>query len=351
MRDQAIEVEACGSHLHFIDEGTGNVIWSRGGKIWGVLDGRRFAVDVSKWWLQLFSRNRAFGRLFRIHRINVLRISKEKILIVYNNAVLIYELSAKKITQTYRFPLTRYVHTQSVSTHEAQIVIGEYGNVGAFKSVGAIISLDDGATWNYKSLFEKGRVKNVLAIRYDEVDQNYWVFTGDSGDESGIYLFDNTFNLQKRLGRGLAFRAISSFHLSDKVVWLANNPFGVSNVHVYDRASEKISLGAALPGPVWYSCRVGDRVYCCTAAEDVAGEAGKRVYVLHSEDYLQWEVLCEFKKDKMNKRLFLYGLGTFPQAPDTNSRAYLNMDAVDVFDGCVVKLPRPVSHAAGSESL
>jgi hypothetical protein len=266
------------------------------------------------------------------------------------NDVFVYELPAQALRKVYRFPLTHYVHTQSISVHEGHIVIGEYGNIGRSKSVGALISLDSGATWNYKSLFEQGHVKNILAIRFDVHDQHYWVFTGDSDSESGIYRFDQEFKLQETVGTGLAFRAISSFHLADKVVWLTNNPFGISMVQAYDRISGVTSTGSSLPGPVWYSAQLGKDVYCCTAAEDVAGVAGDNVYLLHSYDYLHWDLLYQFKKDRMNKRLFLYGLGTFPQMGEANSAAYLNLDAVEDFDGCVIELQRPFATLSHSES-
>jgi hypothetical protein len=193
-------------------------------------------------------------------------------------------------------------------------------------------------------------VKNILAIRFDVHDQHYWVFTGDSDSESGIYRFDLEFNLQKTVGTGLAFRAISSFHLADKVVWLTNNPFGTSLVQTYDRESGMTSTGVSLPGPVWYSARLGKDVYCCTAAEDVAGAAGDNVYLLHSCDYLHWNVLHQFKKDSMNKRLFLYGLGTFPQMGEANSTAHLNLDAVEDFDGTVIEFQRSFTSLTHNES-
>jgi hypothetical protein len=350
MQDQTIEIDTRVGHLHFIDEATGDVIRSYGGRIEGVLDGKPFSVNVGKAWLNLLSPIRVASRLLRIHRINVLRISKTKILIIYRNGVFIYELPTLALTQVHHFPLTHYVHTQSISVHEGRIVIGEYGNIGRSKSVGALISLDGGTTWNYRSIFDQGLVKNILAIKYDVHDQNYWVFTGDSHSESGIYLFDQDFKLRKTVGTGLAFRAISSFHLVDKVVWLTNNPFGTSKVQAYDRNSGRIGTGPSLPGPVWYSAQLGSDIYCCTAAEDVAGEAGDHVYVLHSCDYLHWDVLYQFKKDRMNKRLFLYGLGTFPQMGKANLTAYLNLDAVEAFDGCVVKLPRPTAPLSHGES-
>lgn len=351
MQDKKIKIFARVGYLHFIDNATGDVIRSYGGRIEAVLDGKPFSVNVGKSWLNILSRIRIVSRLLRIHRINVLRISKTKLLIIYMNDVFVYELPSKALVKVHRFPLTHYVHTQSIAVHGERIVIGEYGNIGRSKSVGALISLDGGETWNFKSLFEQGLVKNILAIRFDVYDQDYWVFTGDSDSESGIYRFDLEFNLQDTVGTGLAFRAISSFHLKDKVVWLTNNPFGTSSVQVYDRRSGVTRTGATLPGPVWYSAQLGTDVYCCTAAEDVAGVAGDNVYLLHSCDYFHWNVLHQFKKDRMNKRLFLYGLGTFPQMGEANSTAYLNLDAVEDFDGSVIELQRPIASVSHSESL
>lgn len=341
MQDHKLKIYSREGHLHFIDHATGDVIHSYGGRIQGVLNGKPLLVDVGKFWSNLFSRIRVVSRLLRLNRINVLQISKTKLLIIYSNDVFVYELPTQTLTKVYHFPLTRYVHTQSISIHEGRIVIGEYGNIGRNKTVGALISLDGGETWSFRVLFGQGLVKNILAIKFDVYDKHYWVFTGDSESESGIYLFDLEFKLQKIVGKGLAFRAISSFHLADKVVWLTNNPFETSLVQVYDRRSGTTSKGSSLPGPVWYSAQLGADVYCCTAAEDVAGAAGDNVYLLHSFDYLQWEVLYQFKKDRMNKRLFLYGLGTFPQMGEANSTTYLNMDAVEDLDGCVIEIQRP----------
>lgn len=350
MQDHKIKIFARVGYLHFIDNASGDVIRSYGGMVEGVLEGNPFSVNVGEYWLNLLSRIRVVSRLLRIHRINVVRISKTKLLIIYKNDVFVYELPTKELVKVHRFPLTHYVHTQSISVHGGRIVIGEYGNIGSSKSVGALISLDGGATWNFKNLFEQGHVKNILAVRFDVHDQYYWVFTGDSDGESGIYRFDQKFKLQETVGTGLAFRAISSFHLADKVVWLTNNPFGTSLVKVYDRSTGVTRTGSPLPGPVWYSAQLGADVYCCTAAEDVAGMAGDNVYLLHSCNYLHWNVLYQFKKDSMNKRLFLYGLGTFPQMSEANSKLYLNLDAVEDFDGCVIELQRPFAYLPHSES-
>ncbi len=341
MQDRTIDIVSTTGSIHYLDESNGDVIRSFGGAIDGVLDGQAFSVNVGRPWLNRLVRFRMVSRLLRIHRINILRIAKTRLLVIYRNDVFVFELRERTLRKVFRFALTHYVHTQSISVHEGRIVIGEYGNIGQQKCVGALVSPDGGTTWSYQRLFEKAQVKNILAIQFDSVSRNYWVFTGDADNESGIHIFDEHLNFSRTLGSGLAYRAISSFFLPDRIVWLTNNPFGTSQVQSYDRTTGSVEAGESLPGPVWYSARLGSDIYCCTAAEDVAGPAGENVYVMHSRDYVHWDQLCTFEKDALNKRLFLYGLGTFAQHGPDNSNVYVNLDAVRKYDGCTVKIARP----------
>lgn len=326
--------------LHYIDEASGDVIKSYAGRVEGRLGDYSFAFNVNRSWWTILRRSRLMSRLLRLDRINVLKIAEARLLIIYNREVFICELNTGQPRKVFKFERTRYVHTQSIALHGERIVIGEYGNVGDSKEVGILLSVDAGLSWEYRPLFSRGTTKNILAVKYDWCAECYWVFTGDTQKESAIFLFDQDFNLVKSLGRGLDYRAISSFFLPDQVVWLTNNPFGTSRVLIYDRTTGTIEVGPALPGPVWYSTKIGNDIYCCTAAEDVAGEPGDNVYVLHSRDYIHWDQLCAFKKDGMNKRLFLYGLGTFPEIGAPPSHVYINLDAVEHLDGCVVMISR-----------
>ena len=341
-----LKVFSHSSQLHFIDNVSGDIITSFGGIIEGMIDGKTFSVNVGNSLLRFVSRIRILSRLFRTNRINVLKIAESILLIIYMKDVYLYDLQSNTLKKVFRFPLTRYVHTQSISVHGKRVVIGEYGNIGRKKPVGVFISNDAGAKWEFKNIFKKNSVKNILAVKFDEYDEHYWVFTGDSQRESGIYRFNKEFTFGKPIGLGLDFRGISSFHLPDKVIWLTNNPFGKSHVRIYCRRSEKTTTGAALPGPVWYSAQFKSEAFCCTAAEDVAGLAGKNVFLLHSRNLVEWKVITKFKKDRFNKRLFLYGLGTFPQMNTCNLNIYLNLDAVNEFDGCVIEIPRNLSKLA-----
>lgn len=329
---------ANGGVLHYIDEGSSGYIKSNAGHVEGKIDGRLFSFDVGHSWRAALSKYRLPCRLFRLNRINVVRIEDARLLVVYCGEAYIYDILGEQLEKAFKFERTRYVHTQSISVHGARIVIGEYGRVGHNKDIGVFISSDNGVSWQYRSIFPRGATKNILAVKYDVHSGLYWIFTGDSEKESGIFLFDEDFNFVKAIGTGLDFRAISSCFLSSKVIWLTNNPFGVSRVFSYDRATGEINAGQGLHGPVWYSTKVENSYYCCTAAEHVAGEAGKTVYILSSENYQDWELVCKFKKDFFDKRFFLFGLGIFPVHAKETKSLYVNMDAVDDYDGCVIKI-------------
>jgi hypothetical protein len=336
----SIKVFSDGTVLHYVEEVSGDFIKSNGGRIEGKLKGLSFALNVGQAWMNILVRSRLICRLLRLNRINVKKITDTRLLIIYDYKVFIYEIDSDYLKTIFRFERTRYVFTQSISVHGSQIVIGEYGMVGDSKAVGVLLSEDSGLSWVYRPLFLRGKTKNILAVKHDPYSGCYWVFTGDSQEESAIYIFDQRFDLIRTLGHGLDYRAVSSFFLADQVVWLTNNPFGRSRVQIYSRTTRTIEAGPILPGSVWCSTRIGKDIYCCTAAEDALGESGENVYMLHSQDCIHWGVQYTFKKDGLNKRLFLYGLGIFPEIGATPSCVYMNMDAVKHFDGCVVKISR-----------
>ena len=336
--EKNVEIIASGSVLHYIDSVNGDYIQSSGSSVEGVIKGILFSFNIPSSHFAFLKANRLITRLMRLNRMNVLVLGKLKLLVIYNFNVYVFDIATNSLKRTYEFERTRYVHTQSISYDGNKIVVGEYGTVGQNKEVGVIISTDAGERWIYKPLFKRGETKNILAIKYDNFSKKYWVFTGDKPKDSGVYIFDADFNLIKNVGVGLTFRAISSHFTSTRVIWLTNNPFGVSQVITYERDTEEIVVRNTLPGPVWYSTSVGERFYCSTAAEDSMGNEGKAVFILESNDFINWKILCKFIKDRFNKRLFLYGLATFPYHHNVTTSLYMNLDAVTKFDGKTVKI-------------
>jgi hypothetical protein len=345
MQDNLIREEFADGVLHYIDEFSGDYIKSSAGRVEGRLDRQSFSFCLGRPLRTFLRASRLISRLLRLERINVLKISASRLLVIYMGEVFVYDIHTGILSAVYKFQRTRYVHTQSIAVSGSQIVVGEYGKVGPFKDVGVLASNDAGITWRYFPLFARGSTKNILAVKYDDIGDQYWIFTGDSETESEIALFDRDFNRKASIGRGLDFRAISSFYLPTKVVWLTDNPFGESGVFVYDRESGKISAGHSLPGPVWYCTEVGGKAYACTAAEDVSGAAGQNVYLLSSGDYVNWQTVCQFRKDRLDKRLFLYGLGTFPVHSARTENIYVNFDAVRGYDGCCAKIAPGIASA------
>ena len=249
-----------------------------------------------------------FRRLFRLNRMNVRELENGAIIIVYNSRV--YLINEKNVQKKIKFKFTRYTHDETIAVENNTIVIGEYGNSRAKFSVGVYISHDFGVSWSKRDLKGPGTVKNILSVRYDAFEDKYWVFYGESGEQSRIETYNFDWSLHEIIGSGnFKYRAISSFFLPDCVFWFMNNPGGDSFVVKYDRKNRSTKEGYKFPGPIWYSIAKNNLFFLSTASEENTSD---RAHILFSKDCENWQVLREFKKDKLNKKYFLYGMISFP---------------------------------------
>ena len=268
-------------------------------------------------------------RLLRLNRATVKKLDNGSILIIYNYKLLIWKNN--KLTKKIQFPFTRSTHNETMSIEGKEIVVGEYGDSGNIFSVGVYISYDFGETWRKKNLMNKGIVRNILSVKYDRYNSEYWVFFGQSEKESRIIIYNKEWVMSKVIGENdFKYRAISSFFFKDHVLWFMNNPKGKSYVIKYNRNNGLIEMGKEFPGPVWYSFSSNNSYFLSTASEENTSD---QVYLLSSIDCESWKVIGNYQKDKFNKKYFLYGLLSFPDQEIKNEKLILFGEAIERYDG------------------
>jgi hypothetical protein len=240
--------------------------------------------------------------------MNVRELNNGDILIIYNFKV--YLIHEKNIQKKFKFRYTRYTHDETISIKNNTIVIGEYGNSKGKFSVGVYISHDNGISWFKRDLKSPGLVKNILGVKYDDFDDKYWVFFGESQEQSRIETYNHDWRRLEIIGSGnFKYRAISSYFQSHSVFWFMNNPNGDSFVIRYNRNDGIISQGYKFPGPIWYSINKSNGYFLSTASEE---NTSCYAHILFSKDCENWHVLRTFEKDRLNKKYFLYGMISFP---------------------------------------
>lgn len=314
-------------HFYLNDE---NIVYSSGKKIYFKANENNFVLDFSNFFEKYFYRFRLLARLFRINRLNVIRLSSKKYLVIEKGKL--YIIFNGIAHYKFKFPFTKYVHVNTISVHKNSIVVGEYGNSMGKYDVGVFFSNDGGDSWKRISLFKKKEVKEILAVYFDDFTNNYWVFTGDKINESKVVVFSDDWTYIKSIGENnLKFRSISAFFFKNHVIWYMNNPFGDSYVIKYLRENGKIIIGQKLPGPAWYSILFEDKYYLSITSEKSYNS--NDVFLLSSDDAENWKVENIFFKDCYPKNLFLYGLINFAQIDLKSNSIACYFESVNDYDG------------------
>lgn len=270
-----------------------------------------------------------FQRLLRLNRSTIKKLDNGTVLIIYNYKLLIWKKN--KLIKKIQFPFTRSIHNETISIEGNEIVVGEYGNSENIYSVGVYISHDFGETWKKKDLVSNGIVRNILSVKFDRFKSQYWIFFGQSEKECRIVIYNKDWLLVKVVGESqFKYRAISSLFFKNHVLWFMNNPEGRSFVFKYNRKSGLLEKGFEFPGPVWYSFSSENKYFISTASEE---NTVNKVYLLSSLDGEKWDVISSYKKDKFNKKYFLYGLLSFPDQVIENKKIFMYGEAIEKFDG------------------
>lgn len=268
-------------------------------------------------------------RLLRLNRSTIKRLGNGSVLIIYNYKILVWKDGNLKVK--INLPFTRSIHSETISIENNELVVGEYGNSKNSHSVGVYISNDFGETWRKQNLIKKGIVRNILSVKYDIYKSEYWVFFGQSKNESRIIVYSKEWRKLKVIGKKhFNFRAISSLFFKDHVLWFLNNPGGKSFVFKYDRKNNIFERGFEFPGPVWYSFISDNRYFLSTASEEGSIE---KVFLLSSVDGEKWDIISSYEKDRLNKKYFLYGLLSFPDQVVKNDRIMVYGEAIKGYDG------------------
>tara|TARA_B110000003_G_C16650890_1_gene534081 strand:+ start:734 stop:1744 length:1011 start_codon:yes stop_codon:yes gene_type:complete len=314
-------------HFYLNDE---NVVYSKGKKIFFKSSEKKIILDFSNFFEKWFCKFRLLSRLLRIDRFNVIRLSSEKYMII--NKGKLYMIINGLIYYKFKFPFTKYVHVNTISVNKNSIAIGEYGNSKGKHDVGVFFSKDGGNNWTRISLFKKKEVKEILAVYFDDLSTNYWVFTGDKINESKVVIFSQDWTYVKTVGENnLKFRSISAFFFKNHVIWYMNNPFGESYVVKFLRENGKIIIGQKLPGPAWYSISLGDKYYLSIASEKSIHQ--NEVFLLSSKNAEKWKTEKIFIKDCFPKNLFLFGLINFAQLDLESNLVACYCESVNDYDG------------------
>jgi hypothetical protein len=287
----------------------------------------------------LFGFSRLLSRLFRLDRLNLLYQDLENLVFLRYGRVYHYSRLDNLLTKCFKLSYTRNILVGASTIGPAgELIFGDYGAKGKSQGVVVYRSLDKGKYWEEIFKFPVGSVKQILAINWDRHSSSFWVNTGDEIGECFFWRFDKNFELVEKLGDGsLIYRAISIWFAKGKISWVSNNPVNGSKLYSLDLVNRDLEAGEDIDGSVWYSKTLSDgQVLLTTCAEDLGWKSDNGVKLLASKTTNNFRVIGYYPKDRFSKRLFRFGIGSFPLGDMSANKVFINLEAVEKYDGKIV---------------
>ena len=210
----------------------------------------------------------------------------------------------------------------SICAAASQIVYGEYRSNPERSPV---------SVWRYHNrlwqpawTFEN--VRHIHGVFFDAYSDAFWVTTGDADHESALWRTSDEFRTLERVVGGTQQQRVVGLVFTKKNIYFgSDSPIEQNYLYRMDRASLKTQQLCEVGGPVFYGCKVGDRIIFSTAVEPSAVNNERRAELWISGNEENFSQLSSFQKDALPMKLFQYGQVMFPSGPgdDENLYAYL----------------------------
>jgi len=282
--------------------------------------------------------NRLFRRLFRLDKCCILPTDTGYVAFWQGN---VYHIKHNDFTPIHTLKMTgcrNPVHNSVANTDGKNLYFGEYGQPHpSGKSI--YHSPDGGLTWEKVFNISCDKIRHIHACKWDQYEENVWVFTGDFDGQAHVLCADREFRNVEWIGDGSQYyRATDAFFEKNAVHWIMDSPLAEVHLIKLNRKTRKISIGQAFPGPVWGLKRLSDGLMlACTGQESGPSNMDNKIHLFASRNFKKWVEIAQFETDVFEERkgLMKFGVGMFADGAQNSDAFYMHFEAIRKLDGKV----------------
>ena len=159
-------------------------------------------------------------------------------------------------------------------------------------------------------------IRHVHGIFYDPYTSYIWVTTGDTDQESAIWVTKDQFcTLDYVTGGSQQHRVVQLLFTQDSIYFGSDAPEEKNIIYRMIRDSNKIEVLCSVSGPVFYGTKVGHNLFFSTAVEPSTLNTGSYTEIWGSANGENWKRLKCYKKDNWSIKYFQNGQILFPAGP------------------------------------
>lgn len=286
-----------------------------------------------------------FPIVFRFLRRTIrtgLKIDENIVLLQFGKKIYEYNLSLNTISKGFLLGRSRVLKFSIIEDKKIgknQVVFGEY--FGNPKKEEVFIYKRTGVDrWDKIYRFSPGEITHVHNIVSDKYNDCIWVFTGDFGNEAGIWKTDDDFKtLEPILLGSQKYRACIGFPTEDGLLYATDTPFEYNAIRILHKDNEgnwTTNVVKDIKGSCIYGCQCSDDKYVFSSTVESDGidegflsklfgrKRGKGIiddnayiYIGNGRDF---NVIYESEKDIWP---FIFQFGTFMFPAGKNKSKYL----------------------------
>lgn len=264
--------------------------------------------------LEEFSR-----RLFRCNIHHAIRINENIIVLIGFGMIYTYDLKVNRLNQDV-MPVYGKRPLNLCADNDSWLYYGEYRGNQERSPIHIYACDNEGRQW--ASVWKFNGIRHVHGVFHDPYDNRIWVTTGDTDEESGIWMTDDRFKtLDKVLGGSQQMRAVQLLFTESHVYFGSDTPLEKNHIYRMDKKTCEVQRLQEVESSVFWGCKVGENLFFSTAVEPSKVNKCKDACIWGSKDGETWKCIARFRKDIWPMKLFQYGQIFFPAGE--NNTEYL----------------------------
>lgn len=311
-----------------------------------------------KLWQKILISNRMTERFSRIEPRTSIKISDKKYLVSFCGAIYCIDVENKTIRREHVFrkgmanPLI-FCEIKGMEGFDDCIVYGEY-IWNTEKGMVSIYTRRNGA-WEKSFSFNAGTICHIHSIVADATLNRVFILTGDSNEESGIWIAKNNFKeVYPILCGKQKFRSCVAFPMNQGLLYATDSPLESNQLLFASLSDNTWSVRAVfdLPGPVVYGLKLGSNYVFATTVEPDSNlpklryfftqKLGKGLidsysHIIYGNMEDGFQELFTLKKDRYPMWLFQFGNVHFP-VTDSCDQLIMYPISLSPFDGKTISI-------------
>lgn len=188
-------------------------------------------------------------------------------------------------------------------------------------------SKNKGKSWEIIYTFQPGIIRHIHNIIYDRFQNHYWILTGDTDRESGIWMTNDFKEISPIFYGSQKFRATSLIPLNDGLIIPTDTELEENHIQYYSYSDKTLNAIKKIPGSSIDAIQINGISFISTMVEPSPINKSKYVKLYGSLKNKKWYELLSFKKDILPGKYFQYPLINLPNYENnyTSDHYYFNV--------------------------